>query len=86
MLVITLLLKVAFTCNHGRKKMFQALVMVELLDSQEEEETKGQGMTRSWLKKREELGYFLDIVWELQLEDVEGFKEMVRMNLKHFKV
>ena len=41
-------------------------------------------MTRSWLKKREELGYFLDIVWELQLEDVEGFKEMVRMNLKHF--
>ena len=42
--------------------MFQALVMVELLDSQEEEETKGQGMTRSWLKKREELGYFLDIV------------------------
>ena len=66
--------------------MFQALVMVELLDSQEEEETKGQGMTRSWLKKREELGYFLDIVWELQLEDVEGFKEMVRMNLKHFKV
>ena len=58
--------------------------MVELLDSQEKEETKGQGMTRSWLKKREELDYFLDIVWELQLEDVEGFKEMVRMNLKHF--
>ena len=36
--------------------MFKALVMVELLE--EEEETKGRGMTRSWLKKREELGYF----------------------------
>ena len=26
--------------------------MVEMLDSEEEEETKGRGMTRSWLKKR----------------------------------
>ena len=42
--------------------MFKALVVVELLDSREKEETKGQGMTRSWLKKREELDYFLDIV------------------------
>ena len=40
------------------KKFFKALVMVELLDSEEEEENKGPGMTRSWLKKREELGYF----------------------------
>ena len=37
--------------------MFKALVMVELLDLEEEEETKGGGMTKSWLKKREELGY-----------------------------
>ena len=42
----------------AEKQMFEVLVMVELLDSEEEEENKGRGMTRSWLKKREELGYF----------------------------
>ena len=66
------------------KQMFKALVMVELLNSEEEEETKGRGMMRSWLKKREELGYFTNIVRELQLEDTEGFKEMMRMDFKHF--
>ena len=47
------------------KQMFKVLVMVELLDS-EEEETKGRGMKRSWLKKREKLGYLTNIVRELQ--------------------
>ena len=45
------------------KQMFK--VMVELLDSKEEEETKGHTMTRSWLKKREELGYFTNIPLEI---------------------
>ena len=62
--------------------MFKALVMVELL--KEEEETKGRGMTRSWLKKREELGYLTNIVRELQLENTEGFEEIMRMDFKHF--
>ena len=66
------------------KQMFKALVMVELFDSEEEEETKGRGMTRSWLKKREQLGYFTNILREMQLEDTEGFKEMIRMDFKHF--
>ena len=60
------------------KQMFKALVMVELHDSEEEEETKGRGMTRSWLKKREELGYFTNIVRELQFEDTEGFQTFQR--------
>ena len=64
--------------------MLKALVMVELFDSEEEEETKERGMTRSWFKKREELGYFTNNVRELQLEDIEGFKDMMRMDLKHF--
>ena len=64
--------------------MLKALVMVEMFDSEEEEETKERGMTRSWFKKREELGYFTNNVRELQLEDTEGFKDMMRMDLKHF--
>ena len=56
--------------------------MAELLDSEEEEEAKGRGMTRSWLKKRKKLGYFTNIVRELQLEDTKGFKELTTMDLK----
>ena len=41
-------------------------------------------MTRIWFKKREELGYFTNIVRELQLEDIKGLKEMMRMDFKHF--
>ena len=41
-------------------------------------------MTKSWLKKKEELGYFTNIERELQLKDTEGFKEMMRMDFKHF--
>ena len=64
--------------------MFKALVLVELLDSEKGEETKRRRMTISWLKKREELGYFTEIVRELQLKDTEGFKEMMRMDFRHF--
>ena len=41
-------------------------------------------MTRVWLKKIEELGYFTNTARELQLKDTEGFKEMMRMDFKHF--
>ena len=55
-----------------------------MLDSEKEEEAKGRGMTRSWLKEREELVHFTKIIRELQLEDTGGFKEMMRMDFKHF--
>ena len=61
--------------------MFKSLVK---LDSEEDKETKRRGLTRSWLKKKEELGYFRNIVRELQLENTEGFEEIMRMDFKHF--
>ena len=67
-----LLLKVFLLVIMGDKQMFKALVMVELLDSEKEKETKGRRMTINWLKKREELGYFTSIARELKLEDTEG--------------
>ena len=68
------------------KQMFKALVVVELLDSEEEEEIKGREMTRIWLKKREELGCFTNIVRDFELEDTAGFKEMMRMYFKYLNV
>ena len=60
--------------------MFKALEMVESVDSEEEEETKGRGTTRSWLKKREELGYFTNNIRESQLEGTQWLEEMMRMD------
>ena len=64
--------------------MFKALMIVELLNSEKEEKTKGRGMTISCLQTREELGYFTNIVREFQLENTQFFKEMMRMDFKHF--
>ena len=64
--------------------MFKALMIVELLNSEKEEKTKGRGMTISCLQTREELDYFTNIVREFQLENTQFFKEMMRMDFKHF--
>ena len=62
------------------KQMFKALEMVESVDSEEEEETKGRGTTRSWLKKRDKLGYFTNNIRESQLEGTQWLEEMMRMD------
>ena len=67
------------------KSTLRALVLLELIDSDEEEERNRQGKTRNWIKEREELGYYTNIVQELRMEGTFGFKEMMRMDFKHFK-
>ena len=70
----------------ANKQALNALVISELLDSEDEEgdNNNGRGKTREWLKRRRELGYYTNIVQELQLEDTNGFKEMMRMDYKYF--
>ena len=41
-------------------------------------------MTGSWLKKRQELISFTNIVQELSLEDTETFIEIKRMDFNYF--
>ena len=41
-------------------------------------------MTGSWLKKRQELISFTNIVQELSLEDTETFIEIMRMDFNYF--
>ena len=66
---------------------FRALVVLELIDSDEEKEKErdGSGKTRNLIKKREELGYYANIVRELRMEDTDGWKEMMRMDFEYFK-
>ena len=47
------------------------VVLCELLDSDDEKPTRGK--TRNWIKRREERGYFSNIVQELKIEDRLGF-------------
>ena len=70
-----------------KKSTLRALVVLELIDSDEEKEegSNKRSKTRNWIKEREELGYYTNIVQEVRMEDTDGFKELMRMDLKHFK-
>ena len=52
-------------------------MLCELLDSDD-------GKTSNWIKRREERGYFSNIVQELKIEDRLGFKDMFRMDVTDF--
>ena len=67
------------------EKTSAALVLVlnELMDSDDEKPTRGK--TREWVKRREESGYFHNIVKELKVEDRLGFREMFRMDVGDFE-
>lgn len=45
---------------------------------------KGRGTTRSWIRRKEEKGYFNNIVRELMIEDTQGYREMMRMTHDDF--
>ena len=66
-----------------KRKAVAAMIILELLEGDEERNWK-RGKTRKWIKRREEQGYFDNIVRELSIEDTAGFKEMMRMSYEEF--
>ena len=56
----------------------------ELMDSDDEKPTRGK--TREWVKRREQSGYFNNIVKELKVEDRLEFREMFRMDVGDFEL
>ena len=67
-------------------KVARALIVLELLDSVDETRPKRtRGKTRRWIKRREEKGYFANIVRELRFEDTDSFTEMFRMKFSTMK-
>ena len=67
-------------------KVARALIVLELLDSVDETRPKRtRGKTRRWIKRREEKGYFANIVRELRSEDTDSFTEMFRMKFSTMK-
>ena len=59
------------------------LVLNALMESDDEKPTHGK--TREWVKRREQSGYFNNIVKELKVEDRLGFREMFRMDVGDFE-
>ena len=59
------------------------VVLSELVDSDDEKPCRGK--TRDWVKRRDEKGYFNNIIQELKVEDRLGFKEMFRMDIVDFE-
>ena len=59
------------------------LLLNELIDSDDEKPTRGK--TREWIKRREQNGYFNNIIKELRIEDRLGFREMFRMDVGDFE-
>ena len=44
-----------------------------------------RGKTREWVKRREQSGYFNNIVKELKVEDRLGFRKMFWMDVQDFE-
>ena len=51
-----------------KRKFVATAVLIELMDEDEEPRRK-RGKTRAWIRRRDEKGFFNNIVRELMLED-----------------
>ena len=60
------------------KKSIAAIILLEILEEDGKRENR-LGKTRGWIRRREEKGYFNNIVQELMIEDTPGYREMMRM-------
>ena len=64
----------------------RALLGEIILERLEEKETKNKrGKKRQWIQRREEKGFYTNIVEELRVEDTKTYEEMLRMNYDTFK-
>ena len=63
----------------------RALLGVIILESLEEKE-RIKEVKRDWIQRREEKGFYTNIVEELRVEDTRTYEEMLRMNYDTFKL
>ena len=68
----------AYSTLSRKRKAVAALIMLELIEGDDERKWK-RGPTREWMKRREEQGYYDNIVRELSTEDTAAYKEMMRL-------
>ena len=65
------------------RALVQVIILKELMDSDDEKPHRGKA--RRWVKRRNDRGYFNNIIKELRVEDCTGFKDVFRMD-KNFHI
>ena len=63
--------------------LLAVFVAFEVLNG--EDKKPGRGKTRQWIRRRDEKGYFNNIVKELAIEDAAEYKEMMQMSHADFQ-
>jgi len=78
----------AYVCNMAERKgrFKRCLSVLFVLDQLEEIEDRAskRGKTRQWIRRRQENGYFTNIVRELAAEDTPAYHQMMRMKFEDF--
>ena len=67
----------AYVYNKVRS-LLAVFVAFEVLNH--ENKKRGRGKTRQWIRRRDERGYFKNIVKELAIEETAEYKDMMRMS------
>ena len=65
----------------SKQEAAACLAMILLID----DEKVTRGPTRNWMLKRGTEGLYWNLVQELMVEDMQTYKEMMRMNYETFK-
>ena len=55
-----------------------AIVLLEMSENENDKITKREKATQHWIKRRDEKGYFTNIVRELMIEGTAAYREMMR--------
>ena len=65
------------------RALAQVIILNKLMDSYDEKPQRAK--TRRWVKRRNDRGYFSNIIKELRVEDYTGFRDMFRMDVADSK-
>ena len=60
------------------RSLLAVFVAFEVLNHEDKKRVRGK--TRQWIRRRNERGYFNNIVKELAIEDTEQYKDMMRVS------
>ena len=62
-----------------RKRQVTAVLVNADVMGEDERQVKRKGKKRQWIERRKEKGLYHNTVRELRIEDISGYKEMLRM-------
>ena len=65
------------------RSLLAVCVAFEVLNDEDKKPERGK--TRQWIRRRNERGYFNNIVKELAIEDTAEYKELIRMSHADFQ-